>query len=135
MKPFESLITTFNAFDDFHVFTSSDLKAALPSLKPSSVYSFLDVTHLMGALERFPITEKVSRGPKYEMIKVRSINQKEKTALTTYPDCINFKKKLLEKKKGEVKVKSYTRRKPSKKAATKRKLKSVPQSITINVNF
>lgn len=139
MEQFKTIIEHFNSLTPEDMFTSRMLKDDLPDeIKSSAVNGFLDVAFKMGAVTKFKLKRPIDRS-RVGWSPVRHINDKEKADLTNFPRCIDFKKELEAKIKeapdsvrvvvepdDQVQVKTYTRRKPTKKSGT---------TVIVNVNI
>jgi hypothetical protein len=139
MEQFKTIIQHFNSLSPQTMFTSRMLKDDLPDeIKGTAVNSFLDVAFKMGAVTKFKLKETIDRS-RIGWVSIRQINDTEKSDLTNYPRCIDFKKELEAKIKeasgsvqvvlepdDQVEVKTYTRRKPTKKSGT---------TVIVNVNI
>ena len=89
---FQTIIDHFNGLTNAAIFTSVDFKIALAAqeIKPSTIGSFLTTAYRMGVVEKE--TNSGSGRAKLNYMKERSLTKDEVKNLTTYPDCIDFKK-------------------------------------------
>lgn len=133
---FQQMIEKYNGLEEADVLTSGEFfdKFAEGIITRKNASAFMTITHKLGATER----SREEGCKTFEYMKVRDITPEEKKSLTTYPDCIDFQKKLnkefairkeaetIIKKKSTglevcdekpkmVKVKSYKRKAPTKK--------------------
>jgi hypothetical protein len=130
---FSTLIDFVNQASDGQAFTSKQLKAVTEGIgNPKSVNSFINTSFRMGIFKKEPIENPGKRQCRINYVKVRSFTNNETKKLTTYPDCIDFKKdidaaylkkvgqatKAPKKKDGVVNVSAHTRKKPSNQKMT-----------------
>ncbi len=91
---FKTLIDLVNVSPKYVGFTTRDMKSKTEkTVKPTAVNSFISTAFRMGVLARTPIMNP-GRGPKLRYTILRPFTKVEATRLTSYPDCIEFKKEI-----------------------------------------
>jgi len=93
---FDTLITSINKMDDGTGFTNHQLRHAVASTveKKTTVNNFINFAFRMGILEKQPIANPGRGQCRVQYIKVRPFTNWEAAKMTTYPDCIDFKKQV-----------------------------------------
>lgn len=117
MGEVKEIINYFNRLNDGYEFTSKSMLSGLTNkgVKRTTITSTLNTFYKMGAVEKEKI-QNPGKGPRLKFIKIRTINPVEKKSMTTWPDCVEFSKKLRSKTKKQVTTKSPRPPRKTKKA-------------------
>lgn len=97
---FKIIIEHFNNRRAQTSFTVSDLTRDIAAIKTDveitkgTLSNFMTIGYRMGVMTREPVENRKYGGPKFIYTKVRGITPDEKKALTTRPQCFQFRKEL-----------------------------------------